>query len=150
MASLTQRPLNVCQRLRVKKRPHEISIRIIFFIGMMDELESGLSKNYLNLPLCKCLPSCNSRNYDAKVKLSNSRKNKTYVTLQFKETEFSVMERKELFGDVDFWASCGGILGLFTGFSTISLAEIAYFLLFRWLFAWIRRLWKIMRPNMLT
>lgn len=36
-------------------------------------------------------------------------------------------QRNELYGQTEFWANCGGILGLFTGFSFISLIEILYF-----------------------
>ena len=72
---------------------------------MVIELETGLSENRLNLSLCKFFES------------SNSRKSRTQVTVQFKDAEFSVLERQELFGDVEFWASCGGLLGLLMGFS---------------------------------
>ncbi|KAJ3664694.1 hypothetical protein Zmor_000244 [Zophobas morio] len=108
--------------------------------GIMDETESGLRENDLNLPLCNCLPSCNSIRYNARINWVNSAI--TGVGIKFDDTSFNVLERQELFGDVDFWASCGGILGLFLGFSIISLAEIGYFLLVRWLCAWVKRLWK--------
>ena len=57
------------------------------------------------------------------------------VSIRFREWEFMALERQELFGDVNFWASCGGLLGLFTGFSVISLAEVVYYLTLRWLVA---------------
>ncbi|KAI8424535.1 hypothetical protein MSG28_002992 [Choristoneura fumiferana] len=37
------------------------------------------------------------------------------------------MRRSELFGLTDFLANCGGLLGLFLGFSFLSLIEIFYF-----------------------
>ena len=40
-------------------------------------------------------------------------------------------ERKELFGLIDFIGNCGGILGLFTGFSFLSGFEIFYYLTMR-------------------
>lgn len=37
-------------------------------------------------------------------------------------------EKSELYGIVDFLSNTGGILGLFTGFSLVSLIEIIYFM----------------------
>jgi amiloride-sensitive sodium channel len=41
------------------------------------------------------------------------------------------MERKGLYGISDLISNFGGLLGLFTGFSLISLFEILYFLTLR-------------------
>jgi amiloride-sensitive sodium channel len=86
---------------------------------------------------CDCLPSCTSIIYNSEV----SRRNlnlKTSTTrsinrIFFKDNNFISMERNELFGDTDFWANCGGLLGLFTGFSVMSFFEIIYFLSMRWM-----------------
>jgi amiloride-sensitive sodium channel len=45
----------------------------------------------------------------------------------FKANQFITSERNELFGPTDFLANCGGLLGLFTGFSFLSLVEILYY-----------------------
>lgn len=49
----------------------------------------------------------------------------------FKKSQFIPSKRSELYGVSDFLANCGGILGLFLGFSILSLVEIVYFLTVR-------------------
>lgn len=49
----------------------------------------------------------------------------------FKEAQFITSRRSELYGQTDFLANCGGLLGLFMGFSILSVAEILYFLTLR-------------------
>lgn len=41
------------------------------------------------------------------------------------------MQRSEVYGYTDFLANCGGLLGLFLGFSILSIVEIIYFLTLR-------------------
>ncbi|KAJ8951539.1 hypothetical protein NQ318_020412 [Aromia moschata] len=53
------------------------------------------------------------------------------LTLYFKEQQFITSERNELYGLTDFLANCGGILGLFIGFSFLSIVEVFYFLTLR-------------------
>lgn len=53
------------------------------------------------------------------------------VTIFFKEMQFITSERNELYGSTDFLANCGGLLGLFMGFSFLSIVEIFYFLTVR-------------------
>lgn len=53
------------------------------------------------------------------------------LTLFFKSDHFITSERNELYGPLDFLANVGGLLGLFTGFSILSLMEIIYFLSLR-------------------
>lgn len=62
---------------------------------------------------------------------SDSRMHFTRLNLFFKQQQFINSERNELFGQTDFLANCGGILGLFTGFSFLSIVEIIYFLSLR-------------------
>ncbi|KAJ3654285.1 hypothetical protein Zmor_013481 [Zophobas morio] len=90
------------------------------------------------LKQCNCLPLCTSITYSAEAHQVKYPENPymakpTDVYLSFQDEELQVMERQELFSNSDFWASCGGILGLFAGFSVISLAEIIYFVTIRWL-----------------
>lgn len=49
------------------------------------------------------------------------------LSIFFKEDQFITSKRSELYGTVDFYANCGGILGLFTGASVLSIVEIIYF-----------------------
>lgn len=53
------------------------------------------------------------------------------LSIYFKEPRFLSMRRSELFGITDFLANCGGLLGLFLGFSFLSLIEIFYFFTLR-------------------
>jgi amiloride-sensitive sodium channel len=55
----------------------------------------------------------------------------TRLTIFFKDMQFITSERNELYGQTDFLANCGGLLGLFTGFSFLSIVEIFYFLSLR-------------------
>ncbi|XP_063909903.1 pickpocket protein 28-like [Zophobas morio] len=106
---------------------------------VMAHLESGLTQD----PVCNCLPSCNSVIYTWEVDSKESEyQHRIVVTLQYKNVKFNVLERNELFGDVNFWSSCGGILGLFAGFSVLSLAEIFYYLVFRWMNNLFGNLWE--------
>ncbi|XP_044256465.1 pickpocket protein 28-like [Tribolium madens] len=50
------------------------------------------------------------------------------LTIYFKSNDFITSVRNELYGPIDFVANFGGLLGLFTGFSILSLMEIIYFL----------------------
>ena len=61
-------------------------------------------------------------------------KNQTFVTnnlavlhLYYKTLHFVTKEREEMYSTVDFVANIGGLLGLTTGLSMISLMEIFYF-----------------------
>lgn len=74
----------------------------------------------------------------------------TRVNIFFKDTQFITSRRSELYGQTDFLANCGGLLGLFMGFSFISLIEIVYFLTLR---MWCniqkhgRRMWSSKKIN---
>lgn len=53
---------------------------------------------------------------------------KSSISIFFKSSHFIMSQRNELYGPTDFLANFGGLLGLFTGFSVLSLLEIIYFL----------------------
>ncbi|XP_068914086.1 pickpocket protein 28-like isoform X2 [Tenebrio molitor] len=53
------------------------------------------------------------------------------LTVYFRVNHFISSERHELYGLSDFMANFGGLLGLFTGFSILSLMEVIYFLTVR-------------------
>lgn len=94
---------------------------------------------------CDCLPGCTSLVYNAETSQADFmwehlfRAYKanmsefpgvqiTRINIFFKEQQFITSERNELYGQTDFLANCGGILGLFTGFSFLSIVEVVYFL----------------------
>lgn len=52
---------------------------------------------------------------------------KSRVLITFKDEQFFESRRAEMYTIVDFIASCGGILGLFMGFSILSIVEMVYF-----------------------
>ncbi|KAL0882698.1 hypothetical protein ABMA27_001121 [Loxostege sticticalis] len=96
------------------------------------------------LEKCKCLPACNYIQYDAEflktdyevedLEEDNARERRRHhakLKLFFKEPIFTGLHRSELFGLTDFLGTCGGLLGLFLGFSFLSIVEIFYFITFR-------------------
>lgn len=90
-------------------------------------------KGKMELLGCNCLASCNSVSYEAnvrEVKLAEPIENEiehSKLIVQFNEQEFLGLKRTELYGFVDFIASCGGLLGLFMGVSLLSFVELIYF-----------------------
>lgn len=50
-------------------------------------------------------------------------------TIYFENADFEVIERYAVFDFMDFVASCGGLLGLFMGFSILSFLELAYYVI---------------------
>ncbi|GBP37391.1 Pickpocket protein 28 [Eumeta japonica] len=99
---------------------------------------------------CRCLPACDSVKYEAEVLKSDfdlithlktvnnminvtddERYHYSRVLVYFRDAQFASMTRSELFGVTDFLANCGGLLGLFLGFSFLSLVEIIYFMSLR-------------------
>lgn len=63
------------------------------------------------------------------------------ITLRafYKSAEYTPIRRSELFNKTDLVASCGGILGLFMGFSVLSFIEIIYFCTIRPILAYRQR-----------
>ncbi|XP_068083962.1 pickpocket protein 28 [Anabrus simplex] len=93
---------------------------------------------------CSCLPACTELRYDVETtqaaylwgKIRKDMENATYGTLTIflRDMQIITRRRSELYGPSDFVANCGGLLGLFMGFSILSLVEIIYFLTLRlWL-----------------
>jgi Amiloride-sensitive sodium channel len=56
------------------------------------------------------------------------------VNIFFSENHFLTKQRRELHGNIDFLANCGGLLGLCLGMSVLSLLEIVYFCFIRFWF----------------
>ncbi|XP_060804918.1 pickpocket protein 28 [Amyelois transitella] len=99
---------------------------------------------------CNCLPGCSSLTYEAETSQADydfKQLCKAYrvgineevdenllmtrLLVFFKAPQFIQYRRSELYGQTDFLANCGGLLGLFMGFSFLSLAEIVYFITLR-------------------
>ncbi|KAJ0172807.1 hypothetical protein K1T71_011946 [Dendrolimus kikuchii] len=130
-------------------------------VDLLKELYSYLNKytdQYLSTQgrefadACKCLPTCNTVNYDADVmeidydfeyyfnsfcnRLENcDTYNESYkyakIEWIFKRHSFVGMTRTSIFGVTDFIAQCGGLLGLFLGFSFLTAVEIIYYVTLR-------------------
>ena len=55
------------------------------------------------------------------------------IKIYFKKNNIISLKRSELFGLTDFLSNCGGLLGLFMGFSILSIIELLYYLSLRWI-----------------
>ncbi|XP_055598387.1 pickpocket protein 28-like [Uranotaenia lowii] len=96
---------------------------------------------------CNCLPACISYQYEFEVTESESSKTSgrrssfkqledyggdiTRLNIYFKKSSFLASRRSELYTLTDFVANCGGLLGLFMGFSLVSVIELLYYCLLR-------------------
>ncbi|XP_063916628.1 pickpocket protein 28-like [Zophobas morio] len=104
------------------------------------QLKSKLSGH----SFCNCQPSCTNLKFGVEISHSDfyfkdyfeSHTNMTIIDnsshwsvlqIYFKEEQFTTVERNELYGMSDLISNFGGLLGLFTGFSIVSLMEIIYF-----------------------
>jgi amiloride-sensitive sodium channel len=110
---------------------------------------------------CICLPSCFEVVYEKEIssarlgagnfqmseeivmgkKADFLQKNVAVVHVYFQEKVFRSFTKGELIGFTEFLSNTGGLLGLFLGFSVISLVELIYFLSIRPYCA-VRRLMK--------
>jgi Amiloride-sensitive sodium channel len=61
----------------------------------------------------------------------NFRYHYSEVNIFFSKNQFLTKQRRELHGNIDFLANCGGLLGLCLGMSVLSLLEIVYFCFIR-------------------
>ena len=50
----------------------------------------------------------------------------TELKIFFESNHFFALKRSELIGLIDFLSNCGGLLGLFMGFSVMSFVEFTY------------------------
>ena len=92
---------------------------------MAGDLQTSLLKTVNNEILCNCLPSCTSIDYE--IEISNGdydyetfekvidegspEREYSMLTMSFKDLHFIPIKRSELYGVIDFLASCGGLLG---------------------------------------
>ncbi|XP_061393668.1 pickpocket protein 28-like [Musca vetustissima] len=95
---------------------------------------------------CNCLPSCTSLEYDMQISKGHLDVKKTLmallnmdtwldimpdielslISIYFKNNQFIATKRSKLFSFYDLLSNCGGIGGLFIGFSLLSIAEIIF------------------------
>lgn len=61
----------------------------------------------------------------------NFRMQPARLSIFFKEHQFITSKRSELYGQTDFLANCGGLLGLFMGVSVLSIIEVIYYFTLR-------------------
>ncbi|VEN46107.1 unnamed protein product [Callosobruchus maculatus] len=110
------------------------------------ELHNSLNVGKVTF-FCDCRPACVHLKYDAEHSQAKWQYKEMYfakhrkhmdtsliharLSILFKYDSFLTSERNELYGPADFIANVGGLLGLFTGFSLLSLIEILYFLSLR-------------------
>lgn len=101
---------------------------------------------------CNCLPTCDSVSYDADVTqieydfeyylnsfcsrsdncaIYNESYKYAKIEWIFKRPSFVGMSRSTIFGVTEFISECGGLLGLFLGFSFLTIVEIIYYVTLR-------------------
>ncbi|XP_056641252.1 pickpocket protein 28-like [Diorhabda sublineata] len=96
---------------------------------------------------CNCKPACNEITYDTelsyntaffdimnkslKAELDFEHHQYSTLLMYFKKSNVETKERRELYGFSDLISNFGGLIGLFTGFSILSLIEMIYFLTLR-------------------
>lgn len=110
---------------------------------------------------CNCMPACTSLVYNTEISQANfdleemllAEGDTTFMeeypgsqmsrlSIYFKESQFITSKRSELYGITEFLANCGGIFGLFMGFSILSLVEMIYHFTLRF-FTNLKRLAKM-------
>ncbi|EFA08874.1 pickpocket protein 28 isoform X2 [Tribolium castaneum] len=122
------------------------------FRGNLEKKIDALSnkKTHSDIPDCRCFPICTSMYYDVentqatwdwrttykynkhkRIDVNDKKKRMSMLQVFFKGNQFIYSERNELYGSTDLLANVGGLLGLFIGFSALSLVEIIYYLTLR-------------------
>ncbi|XP_068913457.1 pickpocket protein 28-like [Tenebrio molitor] len=116
--------------------------------GLYGRFQDGPVKSVQRDIDCDCMPLCTDLSYHtetsqtswnwkeglksrSKQEFDKEKVHLSSLTVYFKFNHFITSERNELYGPTDFLANFGGLLGLFTGFSILSLMEIIYFLTLR-------------------
>ncbi|XP_037040267.1 pickpocket protein 28 [Bradysia coprophila] len=107
--------------------------------------ELGINQTYS----CNCLPGCFEISYKPSVYISElgngsyltadkalmskhvQRKSVAVVHIYYEESYFRSFTKEELIGFTEFLSNTGGLLGLFMGFSVVSIIEIIYFVSLR-------------------
>ncbi|KAJ9593062.1 hypothetical protein L9F63_027698, partial [Diploptera punctata] len=80
---------------------------------------------------CDCLPPCFELRYSVTEQVSPLRKSventKLEIHIYFSEPRFYPYHRSAIYTFSEMLANLGGLLGLFLGFSFLSIIEIVYF-----------------------
>lgn len=96
---------------------------------------------------CRCMPGCEAISYDTEISYANLNLAKYYaaasgvtvpestfydaklskVSIFFKEEEFYVSKRSELYSVFELVGTIGGLLGLYMGISVLSVLELIYY-----------------------
>uniref|UniRef100_T1GZT5 Uncharacterized protein n=1 Tax=Megaselia scalaris TaxID=36166 RepID=T1GZT5_MEGSC len=135
--------MKVCNETSIKcyDEAEDELLKVEFSEGLIDS-----SFNHRGRTKCHCLPACTSLSYNTEISqadfdLINFVKSSeslyeyyqqfeglkmSRLVIFFKESQFITSKRSELFGLTDFLANCGGLLGLFSGFSFLSMIELFY------------------------
>ncbi|XP_069695437.1 pickpocket protein 28-like [Periplaneta americana] len=115
-------------------------------MALCDTNNGCLNNMDFNNLTCDCLPSCTEIRYDIEMShypvdwksaqyngsnIPENNKRTSKVAVYSKANQFFVKTRKQLYGFSDLLGSAGGLLGLFMGFSLLSLVEIIYFFTLR-------------------
>jgi hypothetical protein len=86
--------------------------------------------------VCKCLPACNSIEYNYEI--FEEQYNEDYFEedqgvfeFRYKDGDYFPMVRYQEFKTKDYLSYVGGLLGLFAGISVLSIIEFAYFFTIR-------------------
>ncbi|EDW80549.1 uncharacterized protein Dwil_GK11507 [Drosophila willistoni] len=104
---------------------------------------------------CNCMPACTSLAYNTEISQANFDLDEmllaegdtefmqeypgsqmSRLSIYFKQSQFITSKRSELYGITDFLANCGGIFGLFMGFSILSMVEMWYHFTLRFWSNW--------------
>ncbi|XP_045775145.1 pickpocket protein 28-like [Maniola jurtina] len=131
----------------------------LYLLRVNSKLEPGSSNVTVEEAIqvandCMCLSTCTSISYESEIsqlELDTDQKHLTQITsaiqllvfnkykrskvstvvIFFKRSQFDISKRSELYSTSDILASCGGLLGLFMGFSVINVFETLYFCILR-------------------
>lgn len=99
-----------------------------------DSLNSTTTKR-----VCNCLPTCTSITYDYEISQAMMNWKKITVdgikhdvqlsklSIHYKNKKVIALRRSEFYGEIGFLSDCGGLLGLFMGFSLLSIVELFYY-----------------------
>ncbi|XP_055295138.1 pickpocket protein 28-like [Sitodiplosis mosellana] len=97
------------------------------------EADKNFSRNSI-VDQCQCLPDCTSITYDVEIwpeSMTDDSGSPNFsehkIRISFKKPHFITIIRIEASTMADFIASCGGLLGLFMGFSLLSIIELVFF-----------------------
>ncbi|XP_073819618.1 pickpocket protein 28-like [Musca autumnalis] len=115
---------------------------------LFKEFTEGLKDILMNEHIeteCNCMPACTSLDYNTEISQANfdlfnmleaigsegylkdnPGVEMSRLSIYFKDNQFITSKRSELYGVTDFLANCGGIFGLFMGFSILSMVEMLY------------------------